>query len=144
MKKSFKQISKQISASIFLTFIFFLSATSVYAVDPVPANCDSTRGIVTCCEGSNCDFTQFMLAIQKLLNRVIEFALGFSVVVISIAGWKYLTSGANAGEREKANKMFVSVGWGIAYCLGAWLIVNLIMTTLVGGNITNFLTNSPK
>ena len=134
-----KRYFKQISISFFLAFVLFLPFVRVHAAEAVKCADDKPHGIVTCCEGSSCDFNEFILAIQKFLGKAVEFALAFSVVIIAIAGWKYLTSGGNAGERDKANKMFVSVGWGIAFVLGAWLIVNLIMTTLVGGNITNFL-----
>lgn len=122
----------------FLFLIFFAPVFSfVYAVDPPKGT-----GIVTSCGGSSCDFNQLMLAVQKVVNWAIGFALSFSVIVLAIAGWKYMTSGDSPGNIAEANKMFVSVGKGIFFILAAWLIVNLIMTSLVKPEmVTNYITN---
>ena len=93
-------------------------------------------GEVAAGTSGNCDFNDLIIAIQRVTNYGAEFALLFSVVVIAVAGAKYMTSGENAGERTKANKMLISVVKGIALILAAWLIVTLITNALVPGVVT--------
>jgi hypothetical protein len=90
-------------------------------------------------------FGSLMNAIKGLTNfAVVNIALPFSVVVLVWDGVKYMMSGGNPGKISEANKMFVKVLWGIFWVLGAWLVINLIMTTLAGGlpSWAQFLGNS--
>ncbi len=79
----------------------------------------------------NCDYYDLLAAVKKIVNVGTIFGLAFSVVVIAYAGFLYLTSGGSAANRTRANGMFVSVGWGILFVLSAWMIVNLITSTLL-------------
>jgi hypothetical protein len=87
----------------------------------------------------NCTFYDLVAATKKVINVAIEYALFFSVVVIAFAGFKYMKSGDNPGERKKANDMLKSVAIGIGWILAAWLIVTLITNTLLGSGINTFL-----
>ena len=108
-------------------------------------------GIVTGCfdtsknppEEVPCDsFNQLLGGVKNVINYAVTFALSFSVIVIAWAGWLYMTSGGDSGKVKKAHDMFTSVAWGIAWVLGAWLVVNLIVTALVKDTeVTNFLKN---
>jgi hypothetical protein len=132
---SFKFKNIFISGFLFLMFLAPLFSV-IYAQTGSPAG----TGIVTSCEGSGCNFDELMLAIKKVMDYGVKIALMFSVVIIAYAGWVYLNSGGNPGERSKANGMFVKVGWGILFVLSAWLIVNLIVDTLVEPkNITKLM-----
>ncbi len=95
-----------------------------------------TNGIVTTCwKGGKpipCEkFSDLIIAIQNTINFGVKFALAFSVVPIAIAGFLYLRSGDNPGDRTKANNMLKNVAIGIVVMLAAWLIVNLITNSLV-------------
>ncbi len=85
-----------------------------------------------------CNFDDFLNAVKRVTNIGVIFALGFSVVVIAIAGGRYMISGDKSGERDRANKMLLSVAKGIAFMLLAWLIVTLIVNAL-GVNAPKFL-----
>ena len=88
----------------------------------------------------NCTFSDLISAVKGISNFVVvNIALPFSVIIIIWAGFLYLRSGGNPGERAKANKMFVSLAWGIFWVLGAWLVVNLIITTLGTSSIPQYL-----
>lgn len=111
-----------------MSFSGVIFAATSDPVPPVPAvDC---RGIVPCCEASGCTFADLILAIKKLVNWGVSITLMLTVVVIAYAGFLYMTSAADPGQRSKANKMFVSVLKGIFYILAAWLIVTLIMSAL--------------
>ena len=92
-----------------------------------PSCTDTTNQVP--CEG----FDLLIQAIQGVVKVVVGMALAFSVIVIAIAGSKYLTSGGEPAKRQEANKMFVKVAYGIFWILAAWLIINLIMTALTSG-----------
>ncbi len=92
-----------------------------------------TAGSLLPCDGtpeSPCGFPELI----KLVDNSILFILKFMVAPLSVAvlvygGFLYLTSGGNAGKRTKANAMFVSLFWGLFFCLTAWVIVKIILTT---------------
>lgn len=90
------------------------------------------RGIIPNCEGTECEFSHIMETIKYLVDFAVGIALTFSVVIIAYAGWMYMSSGDNPGQRAFANKMLLSVVKGIVLVLGAWLIVNLILRSLTG------------
>ena len=84
-------------------------------------------------QSGNCTFADLINAIKGITNFAVGLALAFSVVVIAIAGSKYLTSGGEPAKRQEANKMFEKVAWGIFWILAAWLVINLIMNALTAG-----------
>lgn len=92
----------------------------------------------------NCNFNDVVLAVKNFLDKIIILTLGFTVIVIAVAGYHYMISGANPGERAKANKMLMSVAIGIFFILAAWLIVTLIANTLLTQavkDVTPIMTN---
>jgi hypothetical protein len=86
-----------------------------------------------------CTFDDLIRTVIRLTNWGTMFALGFSVVVIAWAGFKYLTSEGNPGKIKEANGMFLKVLQGIVIILIAWTLVKLITTALLKGGINTFL-----
>lgn len=80
----------------------------------------------------NCTWNNLIEAVQRFFDFLIPFALFFTVVVLTYAGFFYMKSGTNPTDRTKANKMFQNVGVGIFFMLAAWLIVKLITNALIG------------
>src|SRR3989344_7570286 len=83
----------------------------------------------------DCDFTDVVNAIKRMVDWGIIFALQFSVIVIAYAGFNYMISGDNASKRATANKMLLKVAIGIAWIIGAWLVVTLIANALLKSNV---------
>jgi hypothetical protein len=79
----------------------------------------------------NCTFDDVIKATKNVVDTIIPIVLGFTVVVIAYAGFKYMISGDNAGARSEANKMLRNVAIGIFFILAAWLIVTLIARALL-------------
>lgn len=79
----------------------------------------------------DCGYGDLIEAVKRVIDWVIVFTLGFSVVVIAYAGFNYMISGDNPGKRAEANKMLWKVVVGIFFVLAAWLIVNLVANVLV-------------
>jgi hypothetical protein len=77
-----------------------------------------------------CEYEDFIKLIIGVIKFLIELGVAFSAVVFAYAGWLYLTSGGNEGQVEKAHEMFTKVLWGFLIALGAFLIVQLITSSL--------------
>lgn len=85
------------------------------------------------CDGSSadpCGFPELMKLIDNLITFILEYLiLPISVVIFIYGGFLYLTSGSNPNKRTQANKMFKNLGIGIFFCLAAWVIVKIVLTT---------------
>jgi hypothetical protein len=98
-------------------------------------------------QSGNCTFADLMNAIRGIANfAVVNIALPFSVIVIIYVGAEYMIYSDNPTKRSAATKRFEKVAWGIFWVLAAWLVINMIMTTLTvttGQNaVPQFLNNS--
>ena len=93
----------------------------VYAVTPfVP--CDGPK---------DCNWDKLV----TLIDNVLDFLLNTMVIPIAgimfaYAGFLFITSGANPGQRGKAKSIFMNVLWGFIIAVAAWALVKLILTTL--------------
>lgn len=128
---------KILLANVFLILFVFVP-TFVFSAETgntgIVYECVDGKGII-----GNCDFNDLIAAIVKITNFLAVFALSLTVVVIAYAGYKYMISGDNAGERKAANTMLLKVVKGIIFILLAWLIVTLITGQLLDPSINVFL-----
>ncbi len=114
-----------------LTFLLIVSFFLFVFPFVTMAQGGTIQGLTYICPGDgNCSWGDVVAALRNLVNKATLIAIGFSVVVIAIAGGKYMISGDNPGERKAANKMLFSVIKGMVFILLAWLIVTLILTAL--------------
>lgn len=131
--------------SLIISLIIIAFPIFVYSA-PSPDTTNNKTGITyECGDGKtagNCDFTDLVTATQRVVNIAVKYALFFSVIVIAYAGFRYMKSGDNPGERTKANEMLKKVAIGIAVIMSAWLIVNLITVELLGKNLETILENN--
>ncbi len=124
--------TKQVLAGAILTLLVVAPVFAFAA--PTQETIDHKTGITYECVNGDCTFDDLLTATKNVTDFGRNIALEFSVVVIAIAGFKYMTSGDNPGERKKANQMFVSVAYGIFFVLAAWLIVHLITNALLSAD----------
>ena len=115
-----KKIGKKIAMiSIFLSL--FLARTA-------------SASLFVQCEGtpeSPCGFAELLSTVNAVIRFILEYAVApIAVIVFTYGGFLYLTSGGNASQRSRANKMFLNLGRGLFFCLAAWVIVKIILTTL--------------
>ena len=143
-------IKKKVSIiGLFFIFILpvFTHAQGKVDIPPEPEKVNT--GITYDCANEHrdtkygeCTFEDVILAVQKVLGWARNIALFFSVIVLVIAGFRYMVSGDNPGERTKANKMFVSVIKGIFFVMAAWLIVTLITNALLAPGVSTIIQNN--
>ncbi len=129
--------------SFFLLLTFFIFPIFSFAQEIV--NNGDAQGRIfgltyECNHGreGECTFADLVEATKHLVDWATRFALGFSVIVIAYAGFKYMTSGGNPGDRAKANQVLIKAVIGIAFIIGAWLIVNMILTALGVDTVISF------
>ncbi|MCX6701765.1 MAG: pilin [Candidatus Zambryskibacteria bacterium] len=139
----FKSNVKKIGGFVTILFLFALMSlpSFVYSAESATSKKTGAEGTgitYECAETingnvvyGNCDFQDLMNAVKKVTNFAAIITLSLSVIVIAVAGYKYMISGDNAGERTKANEMLRKIALGIIFILAAWLIVTLITNTLL-------------
>lgn len=101
-------------------------------------DCANEHGNLSSAPGE-CTFQDLINAVNKVVTFGRDIALELSVIVLAIAGFKYMTSGGNASKRAEANQMLLKVVYGIIFIIAAWLIVNLITNTLLGKSLDTIL-----
>ena len=119
-----------------LVFLFCLPFVSS-AISENPAPKGALVYICTGGEPGECTFADLIAAVKHIVDFGAKFALGFSVVVIAVAGGKYMIYADNQSKRTEANKMLLKVVYGIGYILAAWLIVTLILKGLEVRGVAN-------
>ncbi len=126
---------KKIGALVGMTVLFTLIFLPVFTYSaPSEATAGDTTGLVYECGDDetvgNCDFADLIAAVKNVVNKGTIITLSLSVIVIAWAGFKYMISGDNPGERKKANEMLLKVVYGMVFIIAAWLIVSLILRGL--------------
>ncbi|MFT5360119.1 MAG: hypothetical protein ACI88L_000601 [Candidatus Paceibacteria bacterium] len=86
-----------------------------------------------------CNFGHFL----ELLSNVIRFiALNLTApaiaVAIAYAGFLIMTSGGDTGKRKEAKEIFVKVGLGLMFIIGAWVLVHALYSGLGYGGFLQF------
>ncbi|PJE74125.1 MAG: hypothetical protein COV01_02625 [Candidatus Taylorbacteria bacterium CG10_big_fil_rev_8_21_14_0_10_41_48] len=89
-------------------------------------------GIVPC-NGPDCNFCSLAQLGQNIINLAIFLAVFLSAILFAWAGWNYLTNFGDTGKVSKAHEIFRNVAVGFIIVLAAWLIVDTLMKTLLGG-----------
>ncbi|MFZ2522468.1 MAG: hypothetical protein WAZ10_04085 [Minisyncoccia bacterium] len=117
---------------LFLVFLFLFTPLVSHA--QFVYECPGVGGIA-----GECTFDDLIRAVRRVTNEGTKFALGFSVIVIAWAGFRFMMGGESASERAKAAGMLLKVVQGIAIIIIAWVLVRLITTALLDDNIPTFL-----
>ncbi len=115
--------------TVLMAFMFLAPAVVSAAgltAQIVPSSCDQNGG----CQ-SICDLAQLA---QNVLNDAIYISVFLSAVLFAWAGWKHMSAGGDSHQISEANKVFSSVFIGLIVILSAWLIVDTLLRTLMGGS----------
>lgn len=100
---------------------------------PNAANVDS-NGVPVC------GFPEFLQLIANVMGLLMVIALSLSALLFAIAGFRYVTAAGNTTQVEGAKKMFFNVAIGLVVVFAAYLIVQVIASTLqVDSDFNQFL-----
>jgi hypothetical protein len=98
---------------------------------------DFSGGLVPCSgdirsgNGSDpCTFKHLLKLINNVINFLILLIGPIIAIIVCYVGFLYMTSGGSEEARGKAKTAFWHVVLGTLAVLGAWLIINTILTTL--------------
>jgi len=124
-------LTRKLAALILLLPIFFAAIMPMVAlaqgglVTIVPENCNTQPGG---CQ-SICDFAKLA---QNVLNDGIFFAIVVSAIFFAWAGWQYMTAEGQPYKIKSAKKMFRNILIGLLLIVGAWLLVDTLISSLTG------------
>lgn len=77
-----------------------------------------------------CDFTALLTTVQRFINILLYISVFIAVILIVLAGFKYLTAGGDTSKTGDAKKIFRAVIIGMIISFTAWVVVYTIVTTL--------------
>lgn len=117
--------------------------TIVSAVENVDSTTSAacTSGRFIPCDGTDacpCTFPKLMQLVSNALDFLVNvIAFPLAVVTFIYAGFLFMTSAINPGQRARAKGMMVKVVIGFAIILAANLIVKMVLNVLLDENIMN-------
>ncbi len=118
-------------AAFLLFFLLLLVLVIPLSVDAQIAS-PQTIG----CSGVDCQACNLVRLIQNVIRFIIFVSIPVLGILVAYAGFLYFSSGVSAGNIERARSIFFGALIGFIIMLGAWLIVNLIITSLAGTGFT--------
>src|SRR5204863_7140878 len=87
--------------------------------------------------GHPCTFGDLVMVAQTIAKRIVQTGLILAPLVFAYAGFLLLTSQDNPSKRIKARKVFINVAIGLVIMMIAWVIVNLVLTSLLCPRVFN-------
>lgn len=106
-----------------------------------PALALAQTGLIPC-SGTDCDFDDLVTLVKNVINFLLfKIAAPLAAVMFAYAGFLYLSNRGNEGQVKQAHEIFWYVFWGLVVALGAWILINFILTFFLGAaSPFNFLT----
>ncbi len=80
-----------------------------------------------------CAVCHFQRLIDRGLDFLVAFGVAFAALLFVNAGMLYATASANASNVSKAHKLFTNALTGLVLILAAYLLIDVVMKSLVGG-----------
>jgi len=86
--------------------------------------------------GTKCNFCHLLTLIERVINFALyNIALPLVVVFIVWGGLKIMTAGDDTGKVQEGRKIIQSAIIGIFIALGAWMIINMILSAIGDGSL---------
>ncbi|MEK7553644.1 MAG: hypothetical protein AAB504_03125 [Patescibacteria group bacterium] len=123
LKNNLKILTFFIVILIF-TFLFF---NFVQAAGLVPCGPESH-------DGKGCQFCDLIILVGKVINFALyDIAIPLVVVFIVWGGLTIMTAGDSTEKVSQGRKMIQSAIIGVFIALGAWMIINMVLSAIGGG-----------
>lgn len=119
--------------ALILSMFVFVPAV-VYAVDGQSLGLFPCTGVVDSedAESKECTFNDVVKLVDRLVNAGMIIILLISPLLIIRAGYHYVMSANNPGERKKANTQLLNLVIGMLIIGGSYTVVKLVLDTLIG------------
>ncbi len=97
-----------------------------------PETVDAGSRLVECAgQGPfDCKFEDLVKTGETILEFLVQLGTVIAVIVISYAGFMYMTSGENAGKVKQAHQLIWYTVIGFLIVISAWLLVRVLLNTL--------------
>lgn len=86
------------------------------------------------CTGVNCTVCDLAQLAQNIINTAVFLLIFLSALLFAYAGILMVTNAANPGQYGRAKGIFAKVTGGLIMLLAAWLIVDTLMKSVLGGS----------
>lgn len=93
------------------------------------------QGNFSTCNGPDCDYCDVTAMIEKVIRWLVLVLTIIGALLFVYAGFIYTSSRGDVGRTKKGKDMLVSVIVGFIVLLSAWMIIDVIMKTFVGGDV---------
>ena len=103
----------------------------IYTAHAAIVNCDPLAGKLLADGNPNplyCGRETLGILFLNLMRWGIEFAILIAILALTYGGLLIMFGGASQERYEKGQKAIQNAGWGLALTLGAWIIMNTIIT----------------
>jgi hypothetical protein len=119
------------SKIILLVTIFYLLITVISA--------QAANGLVPCGPeshgGKGCQFCDLLILVEKVIDFALyNIAIPLVVVFIVWGGLTIMTAGDSTEKVGQGRKMIQSAIIGVFIALGAWMIINMVLSAIGGGS----------
>jgi len=94
------------------------------------------------CKGVDCDYGDLLQLVNNILDFLIMLGFVMAGGVLFYALIILIFKGYQASEIERAKKMLLRAIWGLLLLLSAWLIFEIIFSTLANERITGEIFNN--
>ena len=122
-----------------LIFLFVIVSQLIFTVNIFAQENYTLLAPIPCVGSDNdCNKLPQTTTLEKYLPGVFKLAIGlsavFTVFMIVLGGFQYMTSDAIMGKKDGMNRVKNSV-WGLVLVIAAWLILNEINPKLTEINL---------
>ncbi|MCA9360284.1 hypothetical protein H6785_01740 [Candidatus Nomurabacteria bacterium] len=90
------------------------------------------RGLIPC-EGTDCNSCHLVVLAENILGWLIGVMLVIFAITTAWAGFSLVTSGGNTSAKTEAKQKMTNALIGILIVMGAWLLVDTLMKSLLLG-----------
>ncbi len=125
---------------------FFLPAilgiafiATVFFGASLPSSDTQAAGLVPCGTGNTppCTLCHLIVGVNDVIKWGMNVMTFFAIAIITAMGIVYIVSAGNSGMMSTAKNGIKSTLIGFAIMLGAWVIINAIMTTLANNAVVS-------
>ncbi|MEK7645012.1 MAG: pilin [Patescibacteria group bacterium] len=145
MHPFFRKIAASVVLSSLLSALLFLSFSAILIPAPVAAASNGFFGLqkpnlIVCGDFDNpdntaaaheCTFADVVLLAKNVVNFAFYLSVPAVILLLSYAGYLYMTSAGDEGKVGQAHTIFTNVAIGFCIILAAWLIVTTLLQALL-------------
>ncbi len=96
------------------------------------------------CSGTDCNFSHLIMLVKGIFSRLLKYAFILAPILISYAGYLYLTSYQNPGDRNKAKNILQDIAIGLAVMILAWTIISLFLKIFANDQVIDLSPINPN